>query len=55
MSSYKCPGCGYVYDEVTGNPHEGFSPRTPWSEIPDEWHCRDCGVRDKIDFEPVED
>lgn len=55
MSAFRCPGCGYVYDEDAGHPREGFPPGTPWSEVPDEWHCPDCGVRDKVDFEPVAD
>ncbi|WUD29615.1 rubredoxin [Lentzea sp. NBC_00516] len=45
-----CPGCGYVYDEKTGDPREGFPAGTPWSDIPDSWCCPDCGVREKIDF-----
>ncbi|HXV05092.1 MAG TPA: rubredoxin [Solirubrobacterales bacterium] len=53
MSVWKCPGCGYVYDEAAGHPREGFPPGTPWSEVPDDWHCPDCGVFDKIDFEAV--
>lgn len=53
MSRYRCPGCGYVYEEERGHPHEGFPPDTPWSEVPDDWHCPDCGVRDKVDFELV--
>ena len=28
--------------------------RTPWSEVPDDWPCPDCGVREKLDFEPAE-
>ena len=54
MSAWSCPSCGYVYDEQTGHPREGFPPGTPWSEVPDDWPCPDCGVRDKIDFEPAE-
>jgi rubredoxin len=54
MSCYQCPGCGYVYNELTGDPHQGFAPGTPWSEVPGEWHCPDCGVRDKVDFEALE-
>ncbi|MBB3665684.1 alkane 1-monooxygenase [Prauserella sediminis] len=45
-----CPGCGYVYDERTGDPREGFPAGTPWSAIPDSWCCPDCGVREKVDF-----
>ncbi len=53
MSVYRCPDpdCGYVYDERAGHPREGFPPGTLWEEIPDGWHCPDCGVEDKADFE----
>jgi rubredoxin len=54
MSRYECPVCGYVYDELTGDAHQGFLPGTPWSDVPADWHCPDCGVRDKVDFEAVE-
>jgi alkane 1-monooxygenase len=53
-SAYRCPDCGYVYDQRSGNPREGFPPGTPWSAVPDGWNCPDCGVRDKPDFVPVE-
>jgi rubredoxin len=53
MSAWRCPSCGYLYDEQRGHPHEGFAPGTPWSEVPDDWTCPDCGVRDKVDFEPA--
>ena len=46
----RCPGCGYVYDQSTGDPREGFPAGTPWSAVPDTWCCPDCGVRDKVDF-----
>jgi len=55
MSRYKCPGCGYVYDEAKGNDHEGFPPGTPWSAIPDDWCCPDCAVREKMDFKQLEE
>ena len=54
MSSFRCPECGYVYDEQAGDPREGFAPGTPWSDVPDGWHCPDCGVEDKPEFEAVE-
>ncbi len=47
---HRCPGCGYEYDEVTGDEREGFAAGTPWSDVPDAWCCPDCGVRDKVDF-----
>jgi rubredoxin len=55
MARYRCPVCSYVYDESQGEPREGFSAGTPWSEVPDEWCCPDCAVREKVDFEPIEE
>lgn len=45
-----CPGCGYLYDPAVGDPREGFPAGTPWSQVPDDWCCPDCGVRDKHEF-----
>lgn len=50
---YACPNCGHHYSEAKGEPREGFPAGTPWSSIPDDWQCPDCGVRDKVDFLPV--
>lgn len=55
MSRYMCDACGYVYDEEAGHPREGFEPGTPWSEVPDDWACPDCGVREKPDFTPLDE
>ena len=54
MSAYKCPVCDYVYDEAKGAAREGFPAGTAWDVIPDDWCCPDCGVREKVDFEPME-
>ncbi|MBF6098572.1 rubredoxin [Nocardia cyriacigeorgica] len=53
MAVYRCPVCDYRYQETAGAPREGFPAGTPWSAIPDDWCCPDCGVRDKPDFQPV--
>ncbi len=50
MSRYRCEVCDYVYDEARGEPREGFPAGTPWAEVPDDWCCPDCGVREKVDF-----
>ena len=50
MAKYQCPDCGYTYDEIQGHPHEGFPPGTPWSQVPEDFACPDCAVRDKEDF-----
>lgn len=55
MARYRCPECGYVYDEAVGDEDEGFPAGTPWSQIPDDWACPDCAVQDKPDFELVSD
>ncbi|WP_374592448.1 rubredoxin [Aquabacterium sp.] len=52
MARFRCPNCGYVYDEQDGCPREGFAPGTPWRLVPDNWACPDCAVREKPDFEP---
>jgi rubredoxin len=54
MSAWECPVCGYVYDESRGAPREGFPGGTAWSDVPDDWTCPDCSVREKPDFEAVE-
>ncbi|WP_273452348.1 rubredoxin [Nevskia ramosa] len=54
MSGYRrfiCPGCGYAYNEGKGDPHEGFPPGTRWEQVPEDWVCPDCAVREKLDFE----
>jgi alkane 1-monooxygenase len=52
-SRYQCTDCGFTYDEAQGCPREGFAPGTKWSQIPDDWACPDCAVREKVDFVPV--
>lgn len=52
--SARCPGCDYVYEVAAGDEHEGFPAGTAWADIPDDWCCPDCGVREKVDFVPVD-
>ncbi|WP_282580242.1 fatty acid desaturase [Nocardioides sp. InS609-2] len=49
----RCPGCGYTYEVEAGDEHEGFAAGTAWADVPADWCCPDCGVRDKADFVPV--
>lgn len=55
MARYQCPGCGYLYDERIGDEHEGFPAGTRWDQVPEDWACADCAVRDKVDFVRVDD
>ena len=48
---YECPGCGYMYDEGLGEPHEGLVPGTRFTQVPRDLTCPDCGVREFQDFE----
>ncbi|MHC8497146.1 MAG: fatty acid desaturase [Actinomycetes bacterium] len=48
-----CPECGFIYDPKVGAPREGFAQGTPWRDVPDNWTCPDCGIREKSDFVPV--
>jgi alkane 1-monooxygenase len=53
MAGYRCPVCDYIYDEALGAPREGHPAGTVWSDVPEDWCCPDCGVREKIDFLPA--
>ncbi|QWC86849.1 fatty acid desaturase [Nocardioidaceae bacterium] len=50
----RCPNCAYVYEVAAGEEREGFPAGTAWNDIPEDWFCPDCGVRDKVDFTPVD-
>ena len=50
----RCPGCGYTYEVEVGNELQGFAAGTAWKDIPRDWCCPDCGVREAADFVPVE-
>ena len=50
----RCPGCEYTYEVASGDEAEGFAAGTAWKDIPDDWCCPDCGVREKVDFIPVQ-
>ena len=53
VDAARCPTCGYTYVVAAGDEQEGFAAGTAWSEIPDDWCCPDCGVREKVDFVPL--
>ena len=54
MARFICPNCEYVYDETTGNPREGWAAGTAFADIDPDWTCPDCGVREQVDFLPIE-
>lgn len=51
MSVHQCPLCDFTIDTKTGCESEGFKPGIDWEhDVPADWFCPDCGVRDKVDF-----
>ena len=55
VTRYQCPNCEYVYDESQGDAREGWAAGTPIADIPADWGCPDCGVRERVDFVPLRD
>lgn len=53
MAQYQCPDCGYIYDETEGCEREGYAAGTKWEDVPEDFPCPDCFVREKPDFEEV--
>ncbi len=51
MEKYICEECNYVYDPAKGDPDSGIEPGTPFSAIPDDWQCPQCGAK-KSQFKP---
>ena len=50
----RCPGAATPTRSPRGDEHEGFAAGTAWADVPDSWCCPDCGVREKVDFVPVD-
>ena len=53
VAAARCPGCGHTHDVAVGNEAEGIAAGTSWADVPNDWTCPDCGVRDKVDFIPL--
>ena len=53
MDKYLCEICGYIYDPEQGDPLGGINAGTPFSDLPDDWICPDCGA-DKDEFSVVD-
>ena len=50
----ECRICWYVYDPALGDDVEQIPPDTPFSALPDWWHCPRCDA-EKDKFLPVDD
>jgi rubredoxin len=51
--TFQCIVCGFIYDELAGDPEHGLKAGTAWADVPSDWTCPECGVA-KSDFEMVE-
>ncbi len=40
---YICSVCGFVYAPERGDPEHGIAPGTRFENLPDDWHCPNCG------------
>ena len=49
-AKYQCPDCDHIYKESEGCMHEGYAPGTAWTDIPEDFPCPECFVREKADF-----
>lgn len=50
---WECPDCGHIYNAAEGEPENGYAAGTAWKDLPDDYCCPDCAVRDKPDFRPL--
>lgn len=41
---YACQYCGYIYDPAAGDASQKIPPGTAFEDLPDTWHCPDCGL-----------
>ena len=55
MTRYRCPECAWCYDEERGDAHEGLKPGTRWLALPEDFCCPACSVRQRDDFERLDD
>lgn len=50
---YVCELCGYIYDEVQGEPARGIVPGTAFQDLPGSYECPHCGYG-KEAFDPAD-
>ncbi len=52
-AAYRCPVCALRLRRGQRRAREGFPAGTRWEQVPDDWCCPDCAVREKTDFEQI--
>jgi len=53
MEKYECIMCGYIYEELMGDPDNNIPPKTKWEDVPDDYRCPVCFVG-KESFQKLE-
>jgi len=48
---YMCGGCYFIYEPSSGLPDQSIASGTPFTKIPPDWRCPDCGT-EKTTFRP---
>ena len=41
---YECELCGWIYDELLGDPENGIPAGTLFTELPEDFICPYCGA-----------
>ena len=54
MAQWRCTVCGYIYDEIEGDPKADIPSGTPFEKLPADWTCPVCGAG-KDAFEKISD
>ncbi len=54
FEKYKCKVCGYIYEEIEGDPISGVIEGTLFSDLPKNWQCPVCSVGIE-EFERIDD
>ena len=47
MDMYACDACGYYFDPVFGDDVNGIAANTPFTSLPNDWVCPECGAQKK--------
>lgn len=55
MAKHQCPDCNFIYDEEIGFEREGFAPGLLFADLPADFACPECFVRDKDEFVLIND
>ncbi len=44
LAQWVCARCGWTYDPADGDPYRPIPPGLAFEDLPDDWHCPNCGA-----------